>query len=309
MTAPRIVLIAGPTASGKSALALDVAERLGRAVIVNADSMQVYRDLRVLTARPSAADEALVPHLLTGTIDGSDAYSVARYAADARRVLTEAIKGGHHAIVAGGTGLYFKALLEGLSPIPEIDPEVRSKVRLEASQLGAARMYGLLQRRDPEMATRLAPTDTQRITRALEVVESTKRSLAEWQRMPGDPVLSSEQVAKFVLMPPRDDLMRRCDQRFEAMMSGGALAEVAALLARQLLPELPVMRALGVAPLSAHIGQQLSLDAAVTRAQTETRQFAKRQITWLKRQMISWQWLSAQEKERNTAQILSFIDS
>jgi tRNA dimethylallyltransferase len=309
MTTPRTVLIAGPTASGKSALALALVQRRPRAVIINADSMQVYRDLRVLTARPTAAEEARVAHALFGTIDGSDAYSVARFVDDAGRILGQARARGDLAIVVGGTGLYFKALLEGLSPVPIIDPVLREGLRRQAAEIGAARMHDILQAKDPEMAARLVPTDTQRITRALEVIEATGRSLADWQRQPGVPVLDAATTGRFVLMPPRDELMARCNQRFEAMLAAGALDEVAALRARALSPVLPVMRALGVAALIAHLAGQFDLVAATQRAQAETRQYAKRQITWLQRHMIAWTWVQTQENERNIAEIISFIDS
>lgn len=304
----RAVLIAGPTASGKSALALAVAERVGRAVIVNADSMQVYADLRVLTARPDAGDEARAGHALFGHVDGIEAYSVARYVEDVGRVLTVAWGEGRLPIIVGGTGLYFKALLEGLSPVPAIDPDLRQRLRNQAADVGAARMHALLAAKDPEMAARLVPSDTQRITRALEVVETTGRSLADWQRLPGVPVIAAEDTARFVLAPERDLLMRRCDQRFGLMIAGGALDEVAALAARRLSADLPVMRALGVRPLAEHLAGQLSLDVACQQAMTETRQFAKRQVTWLNRYMVAWGWLQTQETERNAVEIVSNID-
>jgi tRNA dimethylallyltransferase len=308
MTTPRTLLIAGPTASGKSALALALARRLPRVLSINADSMQVYRDLRILTARPTPDDERRMPHALFGTVDGAEAYSVARYVDDARVVLAEAQAREQTAIIVGGTGLYFKALLEGLSPVPAIDPSIRERLRRDAAEVGPARMHALLEVRDPEMAARLVPTDTQRITRALEVFESTGRSLAHWLRQPGEPVVDAASAGLFVLMPPRDDLVARCDARLDVMMASGALDEVAALRARQLPADLPVMRALGVAPLIAHLDGTLSATAAAERAKIETRQFAKRQITWLKRHMIAWQWLETKEIERNIEGIVSFID-
>ena len=232
MIAKRAVLIAGPTASGKSALALAVAERIGRAAIVNADSMQVYRDLRILTARPGAEETSRARHELFGMVDGADAYSVARYADDVAGLLLRLARDGLVPIIVGGTGLYFKALLEGLSPVPAIDPEVRDQLRRQADSIGAAGMHALLAAADPAMAARLAPTDTQRITRALEVIKSTGRSLAEWQKLPGTPVIEPDLAASFVLSPPRDVLMGRCDTRFEAMIAAGAVDEVAALHAR-----------------------------------------------------------------------------
>ncbi len=308
MATPRTILIAGPTASGKSALALAVARRIKNGVIVNADSMQVYRDLRVLTARPSIEDETGLPHALFGSVDGADSYSVARYLDDARAVVASARARDAIAIFVGGTGLYFKALLEGLSPVPAIDPATRERVRKEAAALGAAHMHALLQQRDPEMADRLVPTDTQRITRALEVIEATGRSLAVWQRLPGVPVLAADSTVRVVLMPERAALVARCDARLDAMIAGGAVDEVARLRARHLASDLPVMRALGVAPLIAHLDGTLSLPAATERAKVETRQFVKRQVTWAKRHMITWNSIFTNEIERNSAKIISFID-
>jgi tRNA dimethylallyltransferase len=308
MRAKRAVLIAGPTASGKSALALAVAERIGRAAIVNADSMQVYRDLRILTARPGAEETSRARHELFGIVDGADAYSVARYAEDVAGLLPRLARDGLVPIIVGGTGLYFKALLEGLSPVPAIDPEVRDRLRRQADSIGAAGMHALLAAADPAMAARLAPTDTQRITRALEVIKSTGRSLAEWQKLPGTPVIEPDLAARFVLSPPRDVLMGRCDTRFEAMIAAGAVDEVAALHARGLPRDLPVMRALGVSALIAHIDGRLSLEAASEQAKAETRQFAKRQATWIRRHMIAWRYLETNEMERNCADIISNID-
>lgn len=308
MSRNRAILIAGPTASGKSALALAIAEARGPAVIVNADSMQVYTDLSVLTARPDAADEARAPHRLFGNVDGAEAYSVARYVEDAGRELEAARQAGLLPIVVGGTGLYFKALLEGLSPIPAIDPAVRARLRAEAAEMGALTMHEQLEAIDPEMAARLVPTDTQRITRALEVIESTGRSLADWQRVPGTPVLDPAATVRLVLAPPRDILTRRCDDRFDQMMALGALDEVRRLAARNLSPELPVMRALGVPPLLAHLRGEATLSDACAAAKTETRQFAKRQLTWLRRHMIAWNRFNWHEMKRNMVSSISNID-
>jgi tRNA dimethylallyltransferase len=308
MIHPRVVLIAGPTASGKSALALSLAEHIGRAVIINADSMQVYSDLHILTARPTVEDEARVPHRLFGHVPGTRAYSVASFAADCRLALDEARKRDAVAIIVGGTGLYFKALIEGLSPIPAIPDEVRQHCRSEAARVGPAELHAALASKDPVMAARLVPTDTQRITRALEVVLATGKSLSAWQQVPGVPVVEPSQTARFVLMPEREIMMARCDTRFDAMIRDNVLDEVANLRAMKLADDLPVMRALGVRPLIEHLEGRLPLDAAVALAKTETRQFAKRQITWLRRHMISWITLSAQETTRNSDQIISFID-
>jgi tRNA dimethylallyltransferase len=289
---PRPILIAGPTASGKSGLALALAERRGGTVI-NADSMQVYRELRVLTARPGAEDAARAPHVLYGHVSGAQAYSAGRYAADAAQAIAAAQAAGRVPIVVGGTGLYFKALLEGLSPIPAPDPQVRAFWRAEAARRPAPELHALLAARDPEMAARLMPTDPQRIVRALEILESTGRSLAEWQRAPGRPALAEAEAERLLLLPPRETHGTAIDTRFDAMMIAGALDEVRAMLALGLSAELPIMRALGVAPLAAHLAGGLSLDAAVARAKTDTRKYAKRQLTWLKRNMIAWNRVDA----------------
>ena len=304
---PRPILIAGPTASGKSGLALALAGRLGGTVI-NADSMQVYGELRVLTARPTPQDEARAPHALYGFVGGEEAYSAGRYAADAARAIAQARGEGRVPVVVGGTGLYFKALLEGLSPIPAADPEVRAFWRAEAARRPAAELHARLQVRDPEMAGRLMPTDRQRIVRALEVLESTGRSLAQWQREPGTPVLGEGETMRLLVVPDRQKQGQSIDARFDAMLAAGALEEVAALLGRGLSWELPIMRALGVAPLAAHLGGTFGLAEAVSLAKADTRKYAKRQITWFRRHMIAWRAMIEQDMERIAAGDLSFID-
>jgi tRNA dimethylallyltransferase len=282
----RAILIAGATASGKSRLALALAERLG-GVVINADSMQVYRELSILTARPTAEDEARAPHALYGFVSGREAYSAGRYAADAARAIEAAHAAGRVPVVVGGTGLYFKALLEGLSPVPPIPPEVRAYWRAQAAARPAPDLHALLAQRDPEMAARLMPTDPQRIVRALEVLECTGRSLAHWQRTPGTPVLGKEETTRLLVLPDRAAQGAAIDARLDAMMAAGALDEVRGLLALQLSDDLPVMRALGVAPLTAHLAGAMPREAAVAAAKTETRQYAKRQLTWLRRNMIA----------------------
>ena len=310
MTQLRPILIAGPTASGKSGLALAVAERVGGTVI-NADSMQVYRELRVLTARPTAEDEARAPHLLYGFTSGAEAYSAGRYAVDAARAIAEALAAGRVPIVVGGTGLYFKALLEGLSPIPAANPEVRAFWRAEAARRPSIELHALLAGRDPEMAGRLMPTDTQRIVRALEVLESTGRSLAEWQRQPGRPVLEGSGAVRLLLLPGPQGApgshAAAIDARFDAMLAAGALEEVRTLLAAGLSPELPIMRAHGVPRLAAHLKGAMSLEEAVAGAKADTRQYAKRQLTWLQRNMIAWYAVSTQEMKRFLAYDFSII--
>ncbi len=307
---PRPILIAGPTASGKSGLALALAERIG-GTVVNADSMQVYRELRILTARPTAEDEARAPHRLYGFTSGEEAYSAGRYAADAERAIAQARAAGRVPIVVGGTGLYFKALLEGLSPIPAADPEVRAFWRAEAGRRPAVELHALLAARDRETAARLMPTDTQRIVRALEVLDSTGRSLAEWQRQPGRPVLNEAETVRLLLLPAGEQARQghgaAIDARFDAMLAAGALEEVRGLVAAGLSPELPITRAHGVPALAAHLRGVLSLDEAVAAAKADTRQYAKRQLTWLRRNMIAWKRIHSQETERFIAQDLPFV--
>jgi tRNA dimethylallyltransferase len=289
MEKPSAILIAGPTASGKSALALALAEERGGAII-NADSMQVYCELSVLTARPSPADESCAPHLLYGHVPGREAYSAALFMSEAAHAIASVRQRGLMPIIVGGTGLYFKALLEGLSPIPQIPGEIRDFWRQQADRVGAAALHATLKVRDPEMAARLRPTDPQRIVRALEVLEATGRSLAAWQAVPGTPVLAAEHCERLVVLPDRDALRRRCEERLDAMMEQGALEEVAALRDLKLDPDLPVMRALGVKPMLAHLAGASSRAEALEQSKAETRQYAKRQVTWLRRNMITWKW-------------------
>ena len=306
MTA-RTILIAGPTVSGKSGLAVALAERIGGTVI-NADSMQVYRDLRILTARPMPEDETRVPHALYGFVSGAEAYSAGRYAVDVAGAIAEARAAGRVPIVVGGTGLYFKVLLEGLSPVPPADPQVRDFWRAQARVRPASELHALLAARDPETAARLMPTDPQRIVRALEVLESTGRSLADWQRAPGRPVLLEHETVLLLVMPERAAHGALIELRFDAMMAAGALEEVRALLAFGYSSELPLMRALGVAPLAGHLKGALSLADAIAAAKGDTRKYAKRQLTWLKRNMIAWNTINTQQSERINEVILSFID-
>ena len=302
----RAILIAGPTASGKSRLALALAEWFG-GVVINADSMQVYRELCVLTARPTAQEEARAPHTLYGFVSGAEAYSAGRYAADAARAIAEARADGFLPIVVGGTGLYFKALLHGLSPVPTIAPHVRAHWRRRAQQVPATELHAILARRDPAMAGRLMPTDPQRIVRALEVLESTGRSLAEWQRTPGEPVLAEGETVRLLVLPDRHTHAGAIEARFDAMLAAGALEEVRGLLALGLSDELPIMHALGVAPLAAWIAGKLERSEAVARAKADTRQFAKRQLTWWRRNMITWRQVSAQDLKNMDGNDLSFI--
>ncbi|MGE8944482.1 tRNA (adenosine(37)-N6)-dimethylallyltransferase MiaA [Leptospira interrogans] len=296
MKSCRAILIAGPTASGKSALAIEIAERYG-GVVINADSMQVYRELRILTARPSPAEEARVPHRLFGFVPAREAYSVGRYVTDAAAAVAEVQAEGKLPVLVGGTGLYFKALLEGLSPIPPISPDVRQHWRDEAGRLGAEALHRALTERDAEMAARLSPGDTQRIVRALEVLDSTGQSLAVWQTIRGQGVLSEDETVRLVLLPEREALYRRIETRFDRMISDGVLDEVRALQALDLDPALPVMTAHGVPALMSALTGTMAMEDAISAAKADTRHYAKRQFTWLKRNMIAWSSFNLQQMQ------------
>jgi len=302
------ILIAGPTASGKSALALRLAEALG-GTIINADSMQVYRELRILTARPSQADLARVAHRLYGHVCARESYSAGRFVEEVRDGLADVHALGRRPIIVGGTGLYFKALTEGLSPIPAVDEEVRAHWRREADRRGALSLHAELREADAEMAARLSPADTQRIVRALEVLTSSGVSLAEWQRRRGIPVIDEASALAFVVEGDRAALTARADARLERMIEEGALEEVRALAALGLDPSLPAMRALGVAPLMECVRGEISIPAALSRAKIETRRYIKRQETWFNRYMITWRKINAQEMESNWRDIIAFIQS
>lgn len=280
----RAVLIAGPTASGKSALAIALAHEKG-GVIVNADAMQVYRELRILTARPSEEDEAQVPHRLYGHVSGASAYSVARWLADATAELEAVWRSGRVPVITGGTGLYFKALEQGLADIPLIPPDITQKWRDAKGDLHAE-----LAKRDEGAAARLNPNDRQRIIRALEVFEGTGKPLDHWQRVAqGQAVLAGVAVERIFLNPDRKVLHARADERFARMVKEGAVDEVKALLALGLDPNIPVMKAIGVKQLAAWLSGWRGLEDAVAAGQTATRQYIKRQLTWWRHQMPGWE--------------------
>lgn len=306
MSDMRPILIFGPTASGKSAVALALAEKLG-GLIVNADSMQVYRELRILTARPSPEDEARAPHALYGFVPGQESYSAGRYAADVARVLAAAKDEGRRPIVVGGTGLYFKTLVEGLSPIPAVPDDVRSYWRARGTEQGAGALHAVLAARDPQMAARLAPSDTQRIVRALEVIDATGASLADWQRVPREPVLPLDESIPLRVAINRDELYRRIDQRFAAMIESGAIDEVLQLERLGIDAAAPIMAALGVRPLLRHLAGKLTREEAVEAAQAETRQYAKRQETWARSNMITWNAVLSQQMKNIGAFIEFFV--
>ncbi len=298
---PRAVLIAGPTASGKSALALDLARRFG-GVVINADSMQVYRDLAIITARPSAAETGLAPHRLYGTVDAAETFSVGRWVEAAGAEIAAALAAGALPILVGGTGLYFKALTTGLSAIPQVSPAVRERVRQEAAGRSAADLHASLAARDPATAARLRPSDPQRILRAIEVLEGTGRPLLHWQEAGREAaVLAGYDLATVFLTVEREMLRTRIDRRFEVMMASGALAEVEALAMRRLDPALPAMRAHGVPGLVAHLAGDFSLAEAVARGQRDTRAYAKRQETWFRNQMPEALWLTPAAAEQALA--------
>ncbi|MEO1283070.1 MAG: tRNA (adenosine(37)-N6)-dimethylallyltransferase MiaA [Pseudomonadota bacterium] len=282
-----VTLIAGATASGKSTYALERASRCD-GVIINADSMQVYDALRVLTARPSPEDEAAVPHRLYGHVAASDTYSVARWVRDVMALVEQAKADGQPVFIVGGTGLYFRVLLEGLSPIPTIPQEVRDKWRSESVERPVEDLHRVLLERDPLAAERLQSTDTQRIVRALEVIDGTGKSLVSWQSEPTQPFIPPGDCECLLIERSREDLHRRCDARLEQMFAEGAPEEVLALQALQLEASHMIMRALGVRPLLSHSLGEISLDEALSRAQQETRQYVKRQATWHRRYMSSW---------------------
>jgi tRNA dimethylallyltransferase len=281
-----VVVIAGPTASGKSALAVAVAQALG-GTIINADASQLYAALSIISARPSRAEEAVVPHRLYGVLDGDEVASAVRWAGMARAEIAAARDAGRVPILVGGTGMYLRTLIDGIAPVPAIDPAVREDVRA----MPTAEVHAALRREDAEAAARLQPADQQRTRRALEVVRSTGVTLGVWQRQRVGGL--DLPVRGLVLRGSRPTLYARCDARFLAMMAAGAVDEVRALLARGLPADRPVLKAVGVPPLAAFIGGRVTLDAAVAQAQQDTRNYAKRQMTWFANQHPGWPMIDA----------------
>jgi len=252
--------------------------------------MQVYRELEVLTARPSRSEEASVPHRLYGVVSAAKAYSVGRWLDDVARAIGEARGEGRLPILVGGTGLYFKALTEGLAPVPDIPENLRAYWRDEAERLGRDALEAVLASRDPTMAARLDRADPQRIVRALEVIDATGVSLAEWQGGNAAPVLKSAGALRLVVAPERKPLYAAIDARFDQMLESGAIEEVCRLMSLNLDPGLPAMRAHGVRELGAYLAGATSLEEAVAKAKTETRRYAKRQMTWARRYLTDWEW-------------------
>jgi tRNA dimethylallyltransferase len=296
------VLIAGPTASGKSALAAAIAEQLD-GVIVNTDSMQVYRETRILTARPTDEDIATAPHLLYGHVGVAEAYSAGRYQAEAAHALRTARESGRVPIFTGGTGMYFGVLTEGIANIPEVPSGVREAAEVLREEIGPAAFHEALAKRDPQAAARLNENDTQRTLRAYEVFEATGRPLSEWQKEMGDPLLGGLNLARFVISPPRDVLHDRINARFDAMLAWGAMEEVAALEGLTLSPT--AQKIIGLRELRAVAEGAMTSDEAAEKAKAATRQYAKRQVTWFRGRMADWGWLEGESN--NIPDILSQI--
>jgi len=284
------VLIAGPTASGKSALALELARRLN-GVIINADSMQVYRDLRIITARPTPEEEASVPHRLYGSVDAAEDYSVGRWCRDVEIELKGIAAQERTPILVGGTGLYFKALTTGLAAVPAIPADIRTSVRARLQTEGAPVLHAELMRLDADTARRLMINDRSRISRALEVVLATGRPLSDWHKEGMPALINAERATKIFLTCERKELLHRIETRFAAMLRAGALDEVRQLAARGLDPSLPAMKAHGVPWLIRHLNGEISIEEAAAGAVMDTRRYTKRQVTWFRNQMKDWKWL------------------
>ncbi|MGH7095391.1 MAG: tRNA (adenosine(37)-N6)-dimethylallyltransferase MiaA [Stellaceae bacterium] len=301
-----MVIIAGPTASGKSALALELAAAFGGSII-NADALQIYRDLRILTARPDATAEARVPHRLYGVRDAAGRGSVARWRAMADTEIAAARAAGRTPFVVGGTGLYLRALLDGLAPVPEVPQAVRDDAAALYRAVGGEEFRRRLAQIDPEAAARLPPGDRQRLLRAWEVAQATGQPLAFWHRRAPQPARCRAAII-LLLLPPRATLYAACDARFAAMIAGGGLAEAAALAARGLAPDLPAMKAVGVPELMRHLRGETTLAEAVAAGQQATRRYAKRQMTWFRHQMVAELVLNEQFSESLLRRSRHFID-
>ncbi|WP_292405377.1 tRNA (adenosine(37)-N6)-dimethylallyltransferase MiaA, partial [Mesorhizobium sp.] len=301
------ILIAGPTASGKSALALDLAERKG-GVIVNTDSMQGYSVLDVLTARPTAAELARVPHYLYGHVDPSTAYSTGAWLRDVMKLIDEGTLSGRSVIFVGGTGLYFRALAQGISEMPDIPQPIRDRWRYELREQGAAKLHRILLREDSAAGMMLKPTDGQRIVRALEVLDASGRSILEWQAARGRPLIDRDSARFFVIEPDRAALVEQIEARFDRMLEKGAVDEVKQLTSLGIDPDLPAMKAIGVRELQAAMAGELSLPEAIERAKIATRQYAKRQATWFRHQ-LGPEWLRLRPDDRVESTISDTLSS
>jgi len=300
-----VLMICGPTAAGKSGLALALAERWG-GVVINADSMQLYSDLRILTARPDEAEMARAPHRLYGMLDGAERASVATWLAMAADAVTTARQDGALPIIVGGTGLYFHAAIHGIAPIPDVPPEIHAECVQQLAALGGQTFRSVLAGLDPVTAGRLHDGDSQRLVRAMGVVRATGRPLSAWQADPHQGALDGKAV-RIAMMPPRDDLYAAIDRRFEAMMAQGAEAEVAALESRDLDPSLPVMKAIGVREIIAMRAGNMTRERAIEMASRDSRRYAKRQMTWIRNNFNSQIKFETQQTERNIQEIFAIL--
>lgn len=285
MRSKRALLIAGTTASGKSSLALKIADQCN-GVIINTDSMQVYADLRILSARPSLDEEAQAPHHLYGHVDGAINYSIGKWLEDVRALLPQIWNQGQLPIFVGGTGLYFLGLTQGLSKVPTIDANTREGVREMMRNHGVDYVYEQLQQHDPDIAAKLKRNDQLRICRALEVILGTGKSLLHWQNQKGEPILEPSDFHFHVVEKPREDIYQAINTRFDEMIETGALEEVRALMARNLSTELPIMRAHGVPWLIKAMRGEMEMKAAIDKSKADTRHYAKRQLTWWRNQAL-----------------------
>lgn len=303
---PAPLLVAGPTAGGKSALALALAEAEG-GVLVNADSQQVYGGWRILTARPAPAEEARAPHRLYGHVGLGTPYSVGAWLREAAAAIEAARAEGRVPIVVGGTGLYFKALTTGIAPIPAVDPAVRAEGEARLERLGLARFARALAEADPATAATLDLRNPMRVLRAWEVLEATGEGLAVWRARTGPPVVDPAHARRIALLPPRARLFERIEARLDAMIGEGVLDEVAAVMDLGLPPEAPGLKPVGAGELMAHLAGRLSLDDALRAAKTQTRRYAKRQLTWIRNQMADWPALSEPDPAARLAEARALL--
>ena len=302
----RVVIVAGPTASGKSDLALAIATEFGGTVI-NADSMQLYRELSVITARPGPETTARTPHRLYGELPAAERCSAGRWHGLAVAEIDACAAAGRLPVVVGGTGLYLRALMTGLSRVPPVAPEIRAAAQDRLERMGGAAFHAELANDDPVMADRLSPNDRQRLIRAREVLDATGRSLADWQREPPETDHRNDSFAPILLTPPREELYAACDRRFERMVAAGAVDEARAFAGLRLAPDLPAAKAIGLRPLIRHAAGEIDLDEALLLGQRETRRYAKRQSTWFRHQITPARTYSEQYSERVKSEIFSFI--
>ena len=301
----KVLIIAGPTASGKSAVALMLAKKLNGAII-NADSMQIYKDLPIVTACPSAADYAAAPHHLYQHMDGSVRCSVALWLKLAARAVAEVRAAGQMPILVGGTGMYLNAAIHGISPIPEVSDEVHQKAQSDLDTYGGAAVKEMLQSLDPVLADRLEAGDSQRLVRALGVARQTGTPLSSWQKLPGEGQIEGK-IVTMAILPDRADVYAAIDRRFAQMMGEGGIAEVEQLLARQLDPSLPVMKALGVSAVAVYLRGEYNVEQAIYLAQRDSRHYAKRQMTWIRNNFIANISFKEKLSERNHEKYFSEI--